>query len=52
MNATFWSDGVEGTARELENRGVELTIQPTKQDWGTSAAFKDSEGNTFLIGSK
>ena len=52
MNATLWSDDVEATARELESRGVELTMQPQKQDWGTSAAFKDSEGNTFLLSSK
>jgi catechol 2,3-dioxygenase-like lactoylglutathione lyase family enzyme len=52
MNVTFWTDDVEGTARELESEGVELTMKPTKQAWGTSAAFKDSEGNSFLISSK
>ena len=52
MNISFWTDDVEGTARELAAKGVEFTMQPTKQDWGTSAAFKDLDGNIFLVSTK
>ena len=52
MNITFWSDDVEGTARELKAKGVEFVMEPRRESWGTSAAFKDPDGNTFLISSK
>ena len=52
MNATFWTDDVEGTACELKNRGVELTMEPTKADWGTFAGFKDVDGNSFILGTR
>jgi hypothetical protein len=31
---------------------VEFLGEPQSEDWGTSALFKDSEGNTFVISSK
>jgi catechol 2,3-dioxygenase-like lactoylglutathione lyase family enzyme len=52
MNATFWTDDVEGTARELKNKGVTFTMEPTKADWGTAAAFRDLDGNSFVLSSK
>ena len=52
MNATFWTDDVESTARELKARGVEFIMEPTKADWGTAASFKDPDGNSFILSSK
>src|SRR5258707_9211294 len=52
MNITFWTDDVEGTAAELKNKGVEFVMDPKREAWGTAAAFKDLDGNTFILGSK
>ena len=52
MNVTFWADDVEATARELKSRGVEIVMEPKRQDWGTAAAFRDPDGNHFLLSSK
>jgi predicted enzyme related to lactoylglutathione lyase len=50
-NISFATDDVEKTYRELTARGVEFTAPPKKESWGTSALFKDPDGNTFVIGS-
>lgn len=50
-NISFASDDVEKTYKELTARGVEFTQEPRKESWGTSALFKDPDGNTFVIGS-
>jgi catechol 2,3-dioxygenase-like lactoylglutathione lyase family enzyme len=52
MNVSFWTDDVEGTARELKAKGVEFVMEPKRFDWGTSASFKDVDGNVFLVSSK
>lgn len=52
MNITFWTDDVEATVRELKNKDVEFVMEPKRESWGTAAAFKDLDGNTFLISSK
>ena len=49
QNVTFEADDVEATAKELEARGVEFTQRPEKADWGTSAIFKDQDGNLFVL---
>jgi predicted enzyme related to lactoylglutathione lyase len=49
MNVTFSADDVEATAKELKARGVEFVQEPTKADWGTSAIFKDPDGNQFVL---
>jgi predicted enzyme related to lactoylglutathione lyase len=49
MNVSFLSDDVETTARTLKERGVEFVQEPEKADWGTSAIFKDPDGNQFVI---
>lgn len=52
MNVTFWTDNVEATARELKAKGVEFVMEPTTESWGTAAAFKDLDGNSFVLSSK
>ena len=52
LNISFWTDDVFATAAELEARGVEFVKGPKKESWGTSAIFKDSEGNQFVLSSR
>lgn len=42
-------DNVEKTYAELQARGVEFVQPPRKESWGTSAIFKDVDGNTFVL---
>ena len=51
-NVTFWTDDVEATFRELQDKGVEFVMAPKREDWGTAAAFKDLDGNCFVLSSK
>jgi predicted enzyme related to lactoylglutathione lyase len=48
----FWSDDVQSTYKELTARGVEFPQPPKTEHWGTSAMFKDVDGNQFLLSSK
>jgi predicted enzyme related to lactoylglutathione lyase len=45
----FVVDDVDKTYEELKNKGVEFTEPPKTAHWGTSALFRDSEGNLLLI---
>jgi catechol 2,3-dioxygenase-like lactoylglutathione lyase family enzyme len=49
MNITFMADDVVATAAELAARGVEFVKPATKEPWGTSAIFKDPDGNRFVL---
>ncbi len=49
---SFHCDDARKTFEELKARGVEFTQPPKTEHWGTSAIFKDSEGNTFVMSSK
>jgi len=51
-NITFVSDNVEKTYEELSSRGVVFDQPPKKEHWGTSAIFKDLDGNVFVLSSK
>jgi catechol 2,3-dioxygenase-like lactoylglutathione lyase family enzyme len=51
INVAFVADDVEATAREMKARGVEFVQEPRKADWGTSAIFKDPDGNRFVLAS-
>lgn len=51
-NITFLSDDVEATYKLYADRGVEFVQEPKKEDWGTSAMFKDPDENIFLISSR
>lgn len=52
FNGAFYSDNVEHTYETLVARGVEFVQPPETQHWGTSAIFKDPDGNVFVISSK
>ncbi|MGO9829149.1 MAG: VOC family protein [Myxococcaceae bacterium] len=49
---SFESDDVEKEYRELSARGVEFAKPPERQSWGTSAIFKDTDGNSFVLSSR
>lgn len=50
MPIAFMADDVVATAKELKAKGVEFVQEPQTQDWGTSAIFKDADGNKFVLG--
>lgn len=52
MNMAFVADDVAKTYEELSARGVEFVQPPKTEHWGTSAIFKDPDGNTFVLSSK
>lgn len=51
FNGSLACDNVEATVRQLEQRGVDIVEQPTKQPWGTFAKFRDPDGNIFVLSS-
>jgi predicted enzyme related to lactoylglutathione lyase len=46
---SFACDDVEKTHAELVAKGVEFVQAPKKESWGTSAIFKDPDGNSFVL---
>jgi catechol 2,3-dioxygenase-like lactoylglutathione lyase family enzyme len=49
---SFWCDDVVATAQAMKSKGVEFERDPKKEDWGTSAIFKDVDGNKFVLSSR
>jgi len=45
----FSVDDLDSTYRELSGKGVEFTVKPTKEEWGSYAMFKDPDGNEFWL---
>ena len=48
-------DDVPATVERLRSRGVEILVEPHRPAWQrgrTVAAFRDSEGNHMMIGSR
>ena len=43
------ADDLEATCRELKEKGVEFTQEPSKKEGGTVAKFKDPYGNIFWL---
>jgi catechol 2,3-dioxygenase-like lactoylglutathione lyase family enzyme len=52
QSISFWCDEVFATAAAMQQRGVVFTQQPKKEDWGTSAVFRDPDGNQFVLSSR
>ena len=52
QNMSLEVDDVESAYRHLKEIGVEFTQPPKKEQWGTSAVFKDPDGSLFLIASR
>lgn len=51
-NVAFVSDNVDKAHEQLAARGVEFVQPPKKESWGTSAIFKDPDGNQFVMSSR
>ncbi len=49
---TFYAADVKKSYEELKARGVEFLGPPTVADWGSSATFRDADGNQFVLSSK
>jgi catechol 2,3-dioxygenase-like lactoylglutathione lyase family enzyme len=49
---TFLSHDVQKTFEEMTAKGVEFVRAPKTEPWGTSAVFKDLDGNQFVLSSK
>jgi predicted enzyme related to lactoylglutathione lyase len=52
FNGSFACDDVRKSYEELKSKGVEFQGEPKEEPWGTFVIFKDSEGNSFVLGSK
>lgn len=52
QSISFWSDDVFATAAALKQKGVVFAQEPKKEHWGTSAVFKDPDGNMYVLGSR
>jgi catechol 2,3-dioxygenase-like lactoylglutathione lyase family enzyme len=48
---SFWCTDVFATAKAMREKGVEFAKEPKKESWGTSAVFKDPDGNQFVLSS-
>lgn len=46
---TFLCDDVRETCADLESRGVVLVTGPTEAGFGWWAAFRDPDGNVFVL---
>lgn len=51
-NFAFLSNDVRATYEQLVAKGVHFDGEPQEADWGTSAIFRDPDGNQFLVSSK
>ena len=49
---SFATDDVIATHRELSARGVEFTGEPKVEEWGSSAIFRDPDGNSYVLSSR
>ena len=49
---SFVCDNVEKSYDEMLKKGVEFEAPPRAEPWGTFAIFRDSEGNSFVMGTK
>jgi catechol 2,3-dioxygenase-like lactoylglutathione lyase family enzyme len=45
----FKVDDLDQAYKELSSKGVEFTVKPTKEEWGSYAMFKDPDGNIFWL---
>ena len=52
QSISFWSDDVFATAAVLKQKGVVFAQDPKKEQWGTSAIFKDPDGNMYVLSSR
>jgi catechol 2,3-dioxygenase-like lactoylglutathione lyase family enzyme len=49
---SFQCDDAMATGAALKAKGVEFAQDPKKEHWGTSAIFKDPDGNQYVLSSR
>jgi catechol 2,3-dioxygenase-like lactoylglutathione lyase family enzyme len=49
---SFASDDVFATAAGMKAKGVEFAQEAKREAWGTSAIFKDPDGNQYVLSSR
>jgi predicted enzyme related to lactoylglutathione lyase len=49
---SFECDDVQQTYEVLKAKGVEFIAPPKTESWGTSALFKDVDGNQFVMSTR
>jgi predicted enzyme related to lactoylglutathione lyase len=49
---SFECDDVHKTYEDLVKKGVEFIAPPKTESWGTSALFKDVDGNQFVMSTR
>jgi catechol 2,3-dioxygenase-like lactoylglutathione lyase family enzyme len=52
QSISFWCDDVFATAKVLKSKGVQFAAEPKTEVWGSTATFKDVDGNQFVLSSK
>jgi lactoylglutathione lyase len=52
IGVVFHAADPEGLCRELEAKGVRITMPPKRMPWGTFFAFADLDGNEFGVTSQ
>ena len=52
QSISFWCDDVFATADAMKRKGTVFAQEPKKEHWGTSAVFKDADGNTYVLSSR
>jgi len=52
QSISYWCDDVFSTAKTLKSKGVEFSVEPKAEPWGTMAIFKDVDGNQFVLSSR
>jgi catechol 2,3-dioxygenase-like lactoylglutathione lyase family enzyme len=52
QSISFWCDDVFATAEAMKKKGVIFAQEPKKEHWGTSAVFRDPDGNTYVLSSR
>jgi len=52
QSISFWCDDVFATADAMKKKGVVFTKEPTTEEWGSVAVFKDADGNQFVLSSR
>jgi predicted enzyme related to lactoylglutathione lyase len=52
QSIAFWCDDVFATAKILNSKGVAFAVEPKSEVWGSTAVFKDPDGNQFALSSK
>jgi catechol 2,3-dioxygenase-like lactoylglutathione lyase family enzyme len=51
QSIAFWCDDVFATAKVLKSKGVAFAQEPKTEVWGSTAIFKDPDGNQFALSS-